>query len=154
MRPEKLGVFMSSVSSFFEQIGENLKGIDTPYLNENSTPLAYDYTGVISITGPVAVGSVYVSASTIMLRDLLQVIGEPEVSINMMKDLVGEIANTVAGNARTEFGEDFIISPPTVVMGAPNHQYLPKKFRSYVIPFYWGEHKAMIGICVWQAQDS
>lgn len=153
MRPEKLGVFMSSVSSFFEQVGEKLKSIDTPYLNDNATPLAYDYTGVISITGTVMTGSVYVSASTIMLRDLLRVIGEPEVSIGMMKDLVGEIANTVAGNARTEFGEDFIISPPTILMGAPSHQYLPKKRRSYVIPFYWGEHRAMIGICVWQVQE-
>lgn len=147
MKVEKLNVFMQSVSSFFEQIGETLKEIDTPYLNDNTQPIAYDYSGVITITGPI-VGSVYVSATTVMLRDLLRAIGEPEGSIALLKDLVGEIANTVSGNARTEFGPDFLISPPTITEGVPPPQYLPRERRSYVIPFYWHDHKAVIGICI------
>lgn len=148
MQVEKLNVFMQSVESFFSQIGEKLNGVDTPYLSYNTTPVAYDYTGVITITGAMA-GSVYVSATTVMLRDLLQALGEPEQSIPMLKDLVGEIANTVSGNARTEFGADFIISPPKIVAGVPPAQYLPKERRSYTIPFYWHEHKGVIGICIW-----
>lgn len=147
MRVEKLNVFMQSVSSFFEQIGETLKEIDTPYLNDNTQPIAYDYSGVITITGPI-VGSVYVSATTVMLRDLLRALNEPEGSIALLKDLVGEIANTVSGNARTEFGPDFLISPPTITEGVPPPQYLPRDKRSYVIPFYWHDHKAVIGICI------
>lgn len=149
MKVEKLNVFMSSVSAFFSQIGEKLDEIDTPYLNDNNNVAAFDYSGVISISGPV-MGSVYVSATSVMLRDLLKALQEPEGSINLLKDLVGEIANTVSGNARTEFGADFIISPPTVTVGAPPVQYLPKERRSYVIPFYWREHKAAVGICIWQ----
>lgn len=151
MKVEKLNVFMSSVSAFFSQVGEVLHEIDTPYLNDNHTPVAYDYSGVISITGPIK-GSVYVSATTTMLRDLLKALHEPEETISLLKDLVGEIANTVSGNARTEFGPDFIISPPTVVIGAPSVQYLPANRRTYVIPFYWREHKAAIGICIWNAE--
>lgn len=147
MKVEKLNVFMQSVSAFFEQIGESLREIDTPYLNDNTQPIAYDYSGIITITGPI-VGSVYVSATTVMLRDLLRAIGEPEGSIALLKDLVGEIANTVSGNARTEFGPDFLISPPTITEGVPPVQYLPHERRSYVIPFYWHEHKAVIGICI------
>lgn len=147
MNVEKLNVFMQSVSSFFEQLGENLKEIDTPYINSNHTPVAYDYSGIISITGPM-IGSVYVSASSIMLRDLLRVLGEPDVSLTLLKDLVGEIANTVSGNARSEFGSEFIISPPFITEGIPPVQYLPKDKRSYIIPFYWREHKAVIGICI------
>lgn len=147
MKVEKLNVFMQSVSAFFEQIGESLREIDTPYLNDNTQPIAYDYSGIITITGPI-VGSVYVSATTVMLRDLLRAIGEPEGSIALLKDLVGEIANTVSGNARTEFGPDFLISPPTITEGVPPVQYLPRERRSYVIPFYWHEHKAVIGICI------
>lgn len=147
MKVEKLNVFMQSVSAFFEQIGESLREIDTPYLNDNTQPIAYDYSGIITITGPI-VGSVYVSATTVMLRDLLRAIGEPEGSIALLKDLVGEIANTVSGNARTEFGPDFLISPPTITEGVPPLQYLPRERRSYVIPFYWHEHKAVIGICI------
>lgn len=150
MEIEKLAVFMQSASSFFEQFNEQLHSIDTPYLNDNAHPIAFDFSGIICITGPI-VGSVYVSASTMMLRELLHVIGEPDVSMAMFKDLIGEIANTVSGNARTEFGSDFIISTPTVVMGVPNHQYLPKERRSYVIPFYWRNYKAIINICIWQS---
>lgn len=147
MKVEKLNVFMHSVSSFFEQVGETLKEIDTPYLNDNTQPIAYDYSGVITITGPI-VGSVYVSATTVMLRDLLRAMHEPEGSIALLKDLVGEIANTVSGNARTEFGPDFLISPPTITEGVPPPQYLPRERRSYIIPFYWHDHKAVIGICI------
>ncbi len=149
MKVEKLSVFARSVASFFSQIGETLTEIDTPYLTDNQSPVAYDYSGVITITGPV-MGSVYVSAPTIMLRDLLRALNEPEGSIGLLKDLVGEIANTVSGNARTEFGSSFIISPPTVFAGLPPSQYLPKVKRSYTFPFYWKEHKAVIGICIWQ----
>lgn len=149
MKVEKLSVFMRSVSAFFTQIGEELKEVDTPYLNDNTTPVAYDYSGVITITGPLT-GTVYVSATTAMLRDLLRVLQEPEASMALLKDLVGEIANTVSGNARTEFGSNFIISPPSVFMGLPPANYLPKEHRSYIIPFYWHNHKAVIGICIWQ----
>lgn len=149
MKTEKLQVFMRSVSSFFEQIGDRIKEIDTPYLNDNHAPVIYDYSGIITISGPI-MGSVYVSAPTMMLRRLLRVLGEPEESITLLKDLVGEIANTVSGNARTEFGPNFIISPPLVIEGLPKSQHLPRDKRSYIIPFYWHEHKAVIGICIWQ----
>ncbi len=149
MKAEKLQVFMRSVALFFEQIGDGLKEIDTPYLNDNQNPVAYDYSGIITISGAI-MGSVYVSSSTTMLRHLLRVLGEPEESMALLKDLIGEIANTISGNARTEFGANFIISPPTIVQGAPSIQYLPREKRSYIIPFYWHDHKAVIGICVWQ----
>lgn len=147
VKAEKLGVFIDSVIAFFKQINESLSDIDTPYLENNTTPIAYDYSGVIQITGPLQ-GSVYVSAPTGMLRSLLKSMGEPDTSMSIMQDLLGEIANTVSGNARTEFGPDFIISPPNVVEGAPSYAYLPKNNRSYIIPFHWRGHKAVIGICV------
>lgn len=150
MKVEKLNVFIRSVTAFFEQLGEKSVEVDTPYLNDNNTPIAFDYSGIIVITGPTK-GCVYVSAPTIMLRELLKVLGESESSMSLLKDLLGEIANTVSGNARTEFGPDFIISTPTVVDAAPSSSYLPKERRAYIIPFYWRNHKGVIGICVWQA---
>lgn len=147
VKAEKLSVFVSSVMAFFGQIGETLTDIDTPYLHSNASPIGYDYSGVIRITGPLQ-GSVYVSAPSTMLRTLLSVMGEPDSSLTIMKDLIGEIANTLAGNARTEFGPDFIISTPQVVDGAPGHNYLPKERRSYIIPFHWRGYDAVIGICV------
>ncbi len=144
---EKFGVFLSSISSFFAQIDGSEVAIDTPYLNNNKSAVGYDYSGVIKISGPLE-GCVYVSAPSIMLREVIKVMGEPDSSITMMKDLLGEMANTISGNARTEFGPDFIISPPKIVDGSPSVSYLPRDRNSYVTPFSWHGHHAVIGICI------
>lgn len=147
MKAEKLNVFIESVISFFVQAGDDLKDISTPYLNSNQTPVAYDFTGIITISGQFQ-GCVYVSATSALLRTLLHTLGETDHSMHLLKDLIGEIANTISGNARTEFGSQFIISPPILTDGVPQPVYLPKEQYSYVIPFLWHEHQGAIGICI------
>ena len=147
VKVEKLGVFLSSISAFFAQIGDTQIAIDTPYLHDNKSAIGYDYSGIIKITGPLE-GYVYVSAPSTMLRAVIKVMGESDSSLGMMKDLLGEMANTISGNARTEFGADFIIAPPEIVEGAPSVAYLPKERNSYITPFSWSGHQAVIGICI------
>ncbi|MBP3946566.1 chemotaxis protein CheX [Psychrobacter sp. K31L] len=147
VKVEKLGVFLSSISAFFAQIDDTPVAIDTPYLNSNKSAVGYDYSGIIKISGPIE-GCVYVSAPSVMLREVIKVMGEPDSSITMMKDLLGEMTNTISGNARTEFGSDFIISPPKIIEGAPSISYLPKDRQSYVTPFTWRGYEAVIGICI------
>lgn len=147
MKADRLQVFIDSVTNFFKQINTNEALVDTPYINSNEQSVAYDFSGIISITGPLE-GSVYVSSETPMLRNILHTMGEPDNSIHLLKDLVGEIANTIAGNARREFGSEFIISPPLVVDGAPSSTYLPKDKRAYIIPVSWDKYKTIIGICL------
>lgn len=144
---EKLGVFLSSISAFFAQIDAEAVVIDTPYLNSNKNAVGYDYSGMIKISGPLE-GCVYVSAPSNMLREVIKVMGEPDSSMTMMKDLLGEMANTISGNARTEFGADFIISPPKIIEGISSIPYLPKDRQSYVTPFTWRGYKAVIGISI------
>lgn len=147
MKAEKLYVFIDSVTNFFKQINSHEVMVDTPYIHGNDRPLAYDFSGIINITGPLE-GSVYVSSETPMLRNILQKMGEPDTSMHLLKDLVGEIANTVSGNARKEFGAEFIISPPVIVDGVPPSIYLPKDKRAYIIPVTWDKYKTLIGICL------
>ncbi|MGM8870076.1 chemotaxis protein CheX [Psychrobacter sp. 2Y5] len=147
VKVEKLGVFLSSINAFFAQIDEAAVAVDTPYLNNNRTTIGYDYSGIIKISGPL-VGYVYVSAPSNMLREIINIMGEPDNSLTMMKDLLGEMANTISGNARTEFGADFIISPPEIIEGAPSLSYLPKERHSYITPFTWRGYQAVIGICI------
>lgn len=147
VKVEKLGVFLSSISAFFAQIDDTPVAIDTPYLNSNKSAVGYDYSGIIKISRPIE-GCVYVSAPSVMLREVIKVMGEPDSSITMMKDLLGEMTNTISGNARTEFGSDFIISPPKIIEGAPSIAYLPKDRQSYVTPFTWRGYEAVIGICI------
>ena len=144
---EKLGIFLSSISAFFAQIDNEPVAIDTPYLNSNKNAVGYDYSGMIKISGPLE-GCVYVSAPSTMLREVIKAMGEPDSSMTMMKDLLGEMANTISGNARTEFGADFIISPPQIIEGIPGIPYLPKDRQSYITPFTWRGYKAVIGISI------
>ena len=147
VKVEKLGVFLSSISAFFVQIDDTQIDIDTPYLHNNKSAVGYDYSGIIKITGPLE-GCVYISAPSTMLRALIKAMDESDSSLSMMKDLLGEMANTISGNARTEFGADFIISPPKIVEGAPSASYLPKERNSYITPFNWRGYNAVIGICI------
>ncbi|OLF37097.1 chemotaxis protein CheX [Psychrobacter sp. Cmf 22.2] len=147
VKVEKLGVFLSSINAFFAQIDDAQVAVNTPYLNNNKTTIGYDYSGVIEISGPLE-GCVYVSAPSNMLRQVIKIMGEPDSSITMMKDLLGEMANTISGNARTEFGPEFIISPPHIVEGVPSVSYLPKERHSYITTFTWRGYEAVIGICI------
>ena len=72
----------------------------------------------------------------------------PAVKANALVWKMGEMANTISGNARTEFGSEFIISPPQIVESAPSVSYLPRDRQSYITPFTWRGYKAVIGICI------
>ena len=61
-----------------------------------------------------------------------------------MRDLVGEVANTISGNARRDFGRDFVISVPNVLAGEkPELPNVPGA-RSFVIPINWRSHSAKL----------
>ncbi len=148
MKGEKLQVFLSGVQRYFYQImdPEELV-VGTPYLVENTVPSAKDFTGVIAISGR-SKGIVYFTAPRELLERLLLLMGESDTDDSFMIDLVGEVANTIAGNARSEFGEEFEISVPIVLRGAPDEILLPRKDRSFVIPITWKGRSAAIVIAL------
>ena len=72
---------------------------------------------------------------------------ETDTSDENIMDLVGEVANTISGNARRDFGKNFVISVPQVIAHhadrvAPPHQ------RSFVIPINWRTHSAKLVVCL------
>lgn len=147
MKEKKLNAFVEIVRHYFAQFGQEELIIETPYLLENTQPKLHDYTGVIGISG-VQRGVVYVTASKELLLGVLKEFGEPNKQENNMIDLVGEIANTVAGNARTEFGSEFHISIPIVFKGEAQTVVLPKDERVFVIPIIWQSQVGEIVICL------
>ena len=62
-----------------------------------------DYTGIITLSGDYK--DVYFTAPRFMLVDLLTNMSETNVSEINLLDIVGEIANTISGNARKHFGK-------------------------------------------------
>ena len=79
-----------------------------------------------------------------MLTVLLMKMQENDFSHETMRDLVGEVANTISGNARRDFGRDFVISVPSVLAG--ERPEIPQKpgARSFVIPINWRSHSAKL----------
>jgi chemotaxis protein CheX len=106
-------------------------------------PAVHDYTGVISISGKRE-GVVYFTAPRAMLTVLLMKMQENDFSHETMRDLVGEVANTISGNARRDFGRDFVISVPSVLAG--EKPAVPQKpgQRSFIIPINWRSHSAKL----------
>jgi len=147
MQEQQLQVFINGAIHYFRQINAEDVNVGTPYLADNTSPAAFDTTGIIGITGP-SDGCVYFTAPSALLRHILLALGEPDHSRENMRDLVGEIANTISGNARSEFGAEFMISVPVIVEGVPEAIYLPSDTRSYVIPIYWKAYSAAIVIAL------
>lgn len=138
-------VFIDSVANYFRQLHDDEIVISTPYLNENHTPIVSDYTGVIGITGNNK-GLVYFTAPKPLLEKILTVMQEADNSEDNLVDLVGEVANTISGNARKEFGPEFNISVPFVFRGQPDSINIPKDRHSFVIPLEWKGQTAAIVI--------
>ncbi|OLF37096.1 MULTISPECIES: chemotaxis protein CheX [unclassified Psychrobacter] len=147
MKEQKLQIFLSIISNYFNQFGGSELIADTPYLLENKQPKVHDYTGVIGISG-VQKGVVYFSATRELLSSLLSSMGETENSEEIYMDLAGEVANTIAGNARNEFGAEFHISVPFVFKGAPQSIVLPSDERSFIIPITWLSQVGEIVVCL------
>jgi len=147
MSEQALKVFIDGAINYFHHTSDKDVKVGTPYLIENSQPTAFDFTGIIGVSGPHK-GTVYFTAPRILLTHLLLSIGEKDTGLDNIMDIVGEVANTISGNARTEFGREFMISVPVMVEGAPNSIHLPDGLRSYVIPIYWKAYSAAVVVCL------
>ncbi len=149
MFKEKIQIFIDGAVRYFNHTPDKSVTVGTPYLAESDDPIALDMTGLIGISGPNK-GCVYFSAPRILLKHLLLSIGEKDTSERNMIDMVGEVANTIAGNARSSLGKDFMISVPVVIEGPPTTIHLPIHSRAYVIPVTWKSYTAAIVVCLEQ----
>jgi chemotaxis protein CheX len=137
MQEKDLQVFIDGTMHYFKQVCEESAIVGTPYLLDTKDKICYDYTGIIGISGRRK-GCVYFTAPSIMLTHLLIAMG--------YCDIVGEVANTISGNARQSFGREFMISVPIVIGGEPEQIKLPKDILAFVIPINWRQNDAALVI--------
>lgn len=147
MTEPELRVFVAIVKHYFEQQTGSAAEVYTPFLADPDALPVFDYTGVIGISGNRQ-GCVYFTAPTELLRLILSRSGETDLSPRNLADLAGEIGNTISGNARRQFGNEFLISVPLVVQGRDQAISLPKGVKAYVIPFCWQHHDASLVVSV------
>ena len=95
----EVGVFVDSVLNYFGNTVQQSAQCGTPHLSLGEAPEISDYTGVITVSGKRS-GLVAFTAPKSMLSVMLMRMQETDLSHENLCDLVGEIANTLSGNAR------------------------------------------------------
>lgn len=138
--------FVAGTTSYFEVAAGQPASVGSPYLVTQGAPDIHEYTGVITVSGRRQ-GVVYFTAPRGMLVVMLMKMQESNVGHDNLCDLVGEVANTIAGNVRRDFGREFCISPPTV---ATNDQVVTLSAGGHpiVIPINWRSHTAKLVVCL------
>jgi len=142
----EINVFVNGVLHYFNTTVQQTAECGTPHLAIGRHPDVSDYTGMIKISGK-RTGMVFFTAPKGMLSVMLMRMQETDMSHDNLCDLVGEIANTLSGNARRDFGKSFVISVPTVVAHNPEKVTTPHA-RCYVIPINWRAHSAKLVVCL------
>lgn len=143
---QDMRVFLDAVTRYFEDITQHPAEVKPAYLSGDEGPLAYDFTGKISISGDFQ-GCIYFTAQRVLLKHLLIAMKELEHHEENMLDLVGEVANTFAGNARRHFGEKFNISVPSC-LGSLQDKPFDTGSRPYIIPIQWRAYNSALVVCV------
>ena len=146
LKESEIRTFIDGTTHYFEVTAQQAASVGSPYLVVDGNPGAYEYTGVIGISG-ARKGVVYFTAPRGMLTVLLMRMQETDTSDESIRDLVGEVANTISGNARRDFGKNFVISVPVVVAHDEEKITAPHA-RSFVIPINWRTHSAKLVVCL------
>ncbi|NNM62461.1 MAG: chemotaxis protein CheX [Steroidobacteraceae bacterium] len=142
LHEKELTTFVDGTTNFFAVAAQQAASIGSPYLLEEALAL-HEYSGLIDVSGKRQ-GVVCFTAPKAMLAVLLMKMQETDFSHETMRDLVGEVANTISGNARRAFGGDFLISVPNVLSGETQSIAPRPGTRSFIIPINWRSHSAKL----------
>ena len=141
LHESELTLFVESVRRYFQVVTRQEPQITSAFLGTGDVE-GYDYNGIVSFSGSYN-GSVMVSMPPQLLRELLLLQGETDLSQGNLLDAVGEIANTLGGNARKTLGAGLAISVPVKLHGASGVHARVRK-HPYVITLRWNRQPAMV----------
>ncbi|MEQ9366152.1 MAG: chemotaxis protein CheX [Leptospirales bacterium] len=139
MKTEEVQIFVDLVVHYFDGISGQACRTGIPRLAGADDYEAKQITGIIGISGQHK-GCVCFSTGPDMLRAAVRAtLGDPGDVPNAEADMIGEIANTIAGNAMQAFNESFSISVPVICEDASKVR-LPQGVPVFVIPINWQGH--------------
>jgi chemotaxis protein CheX len=137
----ELKLFVDSVRRYFQVITKQEPQITSAFLGTGDVD-GHDFNGIVTFSGAYN-GHVIVSMPPALLRELLLLQGETDLSESNLLDAVGEIANTLGGNARKSLGAGLQISVPMKLHGSSGIRARVRK-RPYVITLRWNHQPAMV----------
>ncbi len=137
----ELKLFVDSVRRYFQVLTKQEPQVTSAFLGTGDVD-GHDFNGIVTFSGSYN-GHVMVSMPPQLLRELLLLQGETDLSENNLLDAVGEIANTLGGNARKSLGAGLQISVPVKLHGSSGVKPRVRK-HPYVITLRWNHQPAMV----------
>ena len=141
LHESELKLFVDSVRRYFQVITKQEPQITSAFLGTGDVD-GHDFNGIVAFSGSYN-GQVMVSMPPQLLRELLLLQGETDLSESNLLDAVGEIANTLGGNARKTLGAGLQISVPVKLHGSQGVTARVRK-HPYVITLRWNHQPAMV----------
>jgi chemotaxis protein CheX len=137
----ELKLFVDSVRRYFQVVTRQEPQITSAFLGTGDVD-GHDFNGIVTFSGTYN-GHVMVSMPPQLLQELLLLQGETDLSESNLLDAVGEIANTLGGNARKTLGAGLNISVPMKLHGSSGVRARVRK-HPYVITLRWNHQPAMV----------
>jgi chemotaxis protein CheX len=150
MTDNDLKMFVDIVSNYFSTIVRERPTFGEPVI-EFTPPHLFEYSGFIQISGSDD-GCVYLTMPKTFAAAFLRRLGERDENDALLSDLVGEMASTVASNARERFGSQFRISVPRTLIGGHTLPFSVPGTR-FVLPIRWNGQTAQLGIGVFNTAE-
>jgi chemotaxis protein CheX len=141
LHPAELKLFVDSVRHYFQVTTKQEPQITSAFLGTGDID-GHDLNGIVTFSGAYN-GHVIVSMPPQLVRELLLLQGETDLSQGNLLDAVGEIANTLGGNARKALGSGLQISVPVKLHGSSGVKARVRK-HPYVITLRWNRQPAMV----------
>ena len=143
LEEDELKLFVDSVRQYFRVLARQEPQVTSAFLATGDLQ-GHDYNGIVTFSGAYQ-GHVIVSMPGLLLKELLLLQGETDVSRANLLDTVGEIANTLGGNARKTLGSELQISVPVKLHGSAGIRARVRK-HPYAITLRWNLQPAVVWI--------
>jgi len=141
LQETELKLFIDSVRRYFQVITKQEPQITSAFLGTGDVE-GHDFNGIVTFSGSYN-GHVIVSMPPQLVRELLLLQGETDLSEGNLLDAVGEVANTLGGNARKTLGAGLHISVPVKLHGSSGIRARVRK-HPYVITLRWNHQPALV----------
>jgi chemotaxis protein CheX len=145
----ELRLFVDSIKHYFSVTTRQEPQVTSAYLGSENMQ-GHEFNGLVSFSGSYN-GHVIVSMPPRMVRELLLLQHETDLNDDNLLDAVGEVANTLAGNARKQLGAGLEISVPLKFQGHLNDAQgtasstrVRLRQRPFVITLRWNHHSALV----------
>ncbi len=147
IRESDRNIFVNGTEHFFQKLTAIPAEVGTPSCEETIVRVLDEFSAVIAISGKRR-GYVSYTAPRAMIGEVMGYFGETDRSDDLLADCIGEIANTICGNAREHLGPGYTIGVPAVIRGRTEEAPFYADAPAVVIPIKWNGYRSSLILCL------